>query len=151
MAKSKGEAEDKDGKEAAEGGKKKKMMIIGVVVVALAVGGYMFLGQSSSKPTTGPKKPSPGPVATLDPITVNLAGGHFLKIGLALQEKAGGPAELDGAEALDLTISLFSGKTLAELSEAKGREAAKAKLIAAVTKAYENKVYDIYFTEFVMQ
>jgi flagellar FliL protein len=82
---------------------------------------------------------------------VNLAGGHFLKIGLALQEKVGGPADLNGAEALDLTIALFSGKTITELSEAKGREAAKAKLVASVAKAYENKVYDIYFTEFVMQ
>ncbi len=40
---------------------------------------------------------------------------------------------------------------MAEYASQQGRSKAKAELLGAVEKAYEDKVMDVYFTEFVMQ
>lgn len=142
--------------EEEKGGGKKKLLLIAVplVLVVLAAAGYFFFLRPS-----GPQEPKkvehvPGEVVTLDPITINLAGGHFLKLGMALQsdaKHASAHGKLTGAQALDAAIELFSGKTVAELSAKEGREKAKETLIKEVTEIYENAVYDIYFTEFVYQ
>ncbi len=81
----------------------------------------------------------------------SLAGGHYLKIHLALQATADAGETLDGSQALDLTVAQFSNLNLADLASTEGRTKAKEKLLTAVEKAYEDKVMDIYFTEFVMQ
>src|SRR5256885_1264168 len=130
--------------------KKKLLIIVAAVVLVLGgAGGYFMLG-SSGKPAAKPK-PTPGKVIPLGAITVNLAGGHYLKIHLALQATAAAGEEVDGSQALDLTVAQFSDQTMAELASAEGRKKAKEKLLTAVEKAYEEKVMDVYFTEFVMQ
>ena len=65
--------------------------------------------------------------------------------------EGGGHGEPDGSHALDLAISQFSGKSIAELADHKAREKAKEKLLHSVEEAYHHEVMDIYFTEFVMQ
>lgn len=149
------EAETKPGgEEEAKKGGKMKIIIIGVVALVLVAAAYfLFLKPSGSKETKKPE-PVPGEVVTLDPITINLAGGHFLKLGMALQPDAkasGGHGKLSGAIALDTAIELFSGKTVTELSAKEGREKAKEKLVEEVAERYHHAVYDIYFTEFVYQ
>ena len=67
----------------------------------------------------------------LESITVNLAGGHFLKVGIALQPTADA-VELDGSKALNKLIDVFSNKTVKELSSAEGKDAAKKELIARI-------------------
>lgn len=136
-------------KGGTKGGKKKLIIIAApVLVVALAAAWFLFLKPSGpSKPVP----PTPGAVVQLDPITINLAGGHFLKLGLALQPTADAGEEVSGAKALDAAIALYSGKTMTELSAKEGREKAKATLIKEASELYEKKVYDIYLTEFVMQ
>ena len=59
--------------------------------------------------------------------------------------------EPEGSKALDLLISQFSNKSVAELSSNDAREEQKKELVEKVKKAYEEEVYDVYFTEFVMQ
>jgi flagellar FliL protein len=129
---------------------KKKLLIIVVAAVVLlgGAGAYFMLGSSGS---TAKPKPVPGKVIALDAITVNLAGGHYLKIHLALQATATAGEEVDGSQALDLTVAQFSDLTMAELASAEGRKKAKEKLLTAVEKAYEEKIMDIYIIEFVMQ
>jgi flagellar FliL protein len=130
--------------------KKKLLIIVAAAVLVLGgAGGYFMLG-SSGKPAAKPK-PKPGKVIPLDAITVNLAGGHYLKIHVALQATADAGEELDGSQALDLTVAQFSNLNMADLASTEGRTKAKEKLLTAVEKAYEEKVMDIYFTEFVMQ
>jgi flagellar FliL protein len=124
----------------AKGGGRKKMIIIAVVAVVAAAAVYLLV-----------PKPTPGAVVKLDPITVNLAAGHFLKLGLSLQASADAGEDVSGAKALDAAIELFSGRTVESLAKSDGREKAKAALIKEVADRYENKVYDIYFTDFVMQ
>ena len=110
---------------------------------------FMFLKPSSA---AAEPAPVPGVVLPIDAININLAEGHYLKLGLALQMiEGGGHAEPDGSHALDLAISQFSGKSVKELSSSEAREKAKEKLLHAIEEAYHHEVMDIYFTEFVMQ
>ena len=126
---------------------KKKLLII--LLVLLLVGGGA--GYKLTKKPAGPAKPVPGAVVPLDSISLNLAESHFLKIGIALQTVKGAPSTLDGSQALDLAISEFSGKTMAELSVPAKREADKEAYLKSLQKAYKDQIMDVYFTEFVMQ
>ena len=137
---------------AAKGGGKKKLIIIAVVaVVALAAVYMLVLKPKGDGKPAAPPKPSPGAVVKLEPITINLAGGHFLKLGLSLQASADAGEDVSGAKALDAAIELLSGRTIEDLAKREGREKVKAQLTKEVSELYENKVYDIYFTDFVMQ
>jgi flagellar FliL protein len=128
--------------------RKKLFLIIGLVVVLLGGGGggYFFLAGSST-----PAAPKPGTVVPLEPININLAGGHYLKVGIALQTVEGAAADPDGSHALDLMITKLSHRSVAELSSNKTREKIKAELLTEIEHAYKDEVMDIYFTEFVMQ
>ncbi len=121
-------------------------MILVAVVLAAGGGAYFFFGGSGE-----PAPPEPGKVLTLDAITVNLTDGHYLKVALALQATASAGTTLDGSKALDLAVSEFSNRTVAELTGAEGREKRKAELKKKIVEAYEGEIMDIYLTDFVMQ
>jgi flagellar FliL protein len=158
-------------------GKKGKGNLIPAVVVAVGLvgGAYMMKGGGSKKAaaagttvaaggatTTTDAMQAPATakslaqVAKLEDITLNLADGHFLKLGLALQlaPKAvvtdyttGGAA----AKALDLAIGVFGTENYAQLVQPAQREQAKAELAKKVVAAYNGQVQGIYLTDFVMQ
>lgn len=128
----------KEGEEEAKGGGKKKIIIIAVPLVLILAAAAWFLFLKPKDVATVPvvlPHPAPGAVVTMDSITVNLAGGHFLKVGIALQPTASA-AEVDGSEALDLTIAQFSNMTVDELTDAEGRAKAKEELIARIKLTY---------------
>ena len=159
----------KEGAKGKEGGGGKKKMIIMVVVVAVAfLAGSKLMGGGGTAvagvavPTTLPE----GEVKTLDAITLNLADGRLLKIGIALQKKydpmpvaAGGEhaaAPTDDptkgyARALDTVIAVMSHHTMAELVKPEVREEAKKALVEKLNVAYHDEIEDVYFYEFVMQ
>lgn len=126
------------------GGKKKLLMILVLVPVLAAAAWFLFLRPS------GPAAPKPGDVVALDPIQVNLADGHYLRLGLALQLTEG-TAEVDGSKALDLSIDLFTGRPADRLGQPAYREQLKEKLEAKLEKSYEGEVMGVYFTDFVTQ
>jgi flagellar FliL protein len=128
-----------------KGGGKKKLLI--VLVLLLAVGGaaYWFVLKPSPK-----QAPKPGEVVELEPIQVNLTGGHYLKVGIALQLTAGAK-EADGSKALDATIDLFSGRSMAELTRADDRARLKKDLERELDHRYDGEVMGVYFTDFVTQ
>ena len=130
--------------EKAKGGKKKLIVIVVVLLVGAAAGYWFFL-----KPS-GPTEPVPGEVLTLEPIQVNLADGHYLRIGIALQLTADAH-EADGSKALDATIDLFSGVDRAELAKAGQRQELKRQLEEELHDDYHGDVLEVYFTEFVTQ
>jgi flagellar FliL protein len=151
---------------AAEPKKKGKLKLIIGAVVLLAVGGgaasvlmkppkaktTLVAGQTAPTTTTLPS----GPLEKFDDITLNLADGHYLKIGLALQltKKAKPDDYVTGgaaAKAFDLTISTFGAKTYAQLAAPGGRDATKAVLQKAIIATYNGEVSAIYLTDFVMQ
>lgn len=135
----------KKGQEGETGKKsKKKLIIILVAVLALGGGGFMMF---RPKP---PAPPKPGVVVPLDPIQINLAANHYLRVGIALQltDKT---AEADGSKALDATINEFSGRTIAEVADPVKRRAMKKALEHELEKLYEGEVMQVFFTEFVTQ
>lgn len=149
-------AKDAAGKGAAKGGKKskKKLVIIAVVVVVVLAAAYFMVLKPKTPANAAPQ---PGVVTQIDPITVNLAGGHYLRIGIALQftkaagaggEGEGGP---DTARALDETISALSGRSAAEFQKAGGIDATRKMLTDKIGKAYDGKVMEVLFTQFVIQ
>jgi flagellar FliL protein len=156
----KGEKEE-PGTEAAKGGRLKLiLMIVPTVLLVLAVVYFLFLKPSAAPPAaaaapsaTPSASPSykKGPVLQIEPITINLANGHFLKLGMALQETADAGEEMNGAHALDRAIALYSNKSMDELASKDGREKSKEKLLEQVMEDYEKKVFAIYYTTFVMQ
>jgi flagellar FliL protein len=97
-----------------------------------------------------------GPVLALDSVTVNLADGHYLKLGLALQ-LAEGVDETEakdsslGSKALDLALDTLSKHSMSELTKPATRDELKSDLGFDVCRQYDDKVTTVYFTEFVMQ
>jgi flagellar protein FliL len=135
----------------AKGGKKKLIVILLVVLLAAGGAAYFFLFSGSGKAAP----PEPGLVVKLDPVAVNLAGGGYLKVGVALQLTAavGEADEPDGSKATDLIISTFSGARPADVTGA--RDALKAALQKKIIDAYKvdgtEVVMGIYYTDYVTQ
>ena len=152
MAKDKAaDTSDDDAKKAAAAKKKKMMIIAGVALVALG-GVYKFVLAKPKAASAAKPAPVPGAVLALDPVNINLADGHYLKLGMTLQEtKDAGTEVADGGKALDTAISLFTGQSVSVISDAKDLAKLKKQLVDGVAKRYDDKVMDIYFTSFVYQ
>lgn len=142
------------GTQPAAGGKKKKLLLLAAPVVALVAAWFFLLGPGAGQQEAVAKEPEPGEVMELEPITMNLADGRLLKVGLSLQfvvpdgEAHGEPS---GSQALDEAISFLGAHTYDQLVSPAGREAAKSELSKRVAKRYHDEVIAVYFTEFVMQ
>ena len=151
-------ADEKD--TAAEAPKKSKKMLMIIVIAAVVLlggggaGAFFMLSGDDAKAEAAPKK---GAVTAIDEsLTINLADGHYLKLAFALQQtEDAGTEEVDTSEAINEAIDMYNGKTVAELSTAKGREAIKEELLAELIKTYtedgKKMVMDIYYTQFVTQ
>ena len=125
---------------------KKTLLVVAVVVLALAAGAWWFM----IRPAGADEGPKPGEVLQLEPIQVNLEGGHYLKIGVALQAVEGAE-HVEGSKALDATIELFSGRTMADLADKKQRTHLKELLVEELDHRYHGEVMEVYFTDFVTQ
>lgn len=137
----------------AEAPKKKKLpLLIGAVVllVAVAAGAWFFV-LSPSDAEAAPKEVEKGEVVALEPVSINLANGSYLRLGIALQQTADATHAAEGSEALDLAIKTFSGRTTEELNDLAVRDELKQELLVEVEEAYHHEVMDLYFTEFVTQ
>ena len=108
--------EEKGKEEGKKGGKGKLLVLLPTILLLAGAGWYFFLRSDAPAEIVLPT-PTAGTVKTLDPITVNLAGGHFLKLGMAMQFDMSAGEETDGSRALDLAIGQFSGKTIDELAK----------------------------------
>ena len=125
---------------------KGKMLVVGILVLAVAAGaGWFFFLKPS-----GPSKPEPGEVMPLEAIQVNLSGGHYLRLGMALQLTTNAH-EADGSQAMDAAIGIFSGLPVAEVNKPAAREKLRKELEEELEHRYHGDVMDVYFTEFVTQ
>src|SRR3954452_1748773 len=123
-----------DGDAAAKGGKGKTIVLYALAAMGLLGGLKGFVlggGKAASAETSGVSTTTttnPGPIITLDPVTVNLSGDRFLKVGLGLQlwgkyVPGGGRGAPDSddptkgfAKALALTIETFGGHSYEDLA-----------------------------------
>lgn len=134
---------------AKKKGKVKLIAIVAIIAIGTAAGWFLVLAPKDSAPA----KPVAGAVTTLEPIQINLAAGHYLRLGLALQltETAGAHGEFDGSKALDAAITIFTGLPLENIALAEQREAYKTQLLAELEHRYHGDVMEVFFTEFVTQ
>lgn len=144
----KGDETKRASDQPAKKGKKKLVLIVALVLVVAGAAAWFFLLRGDGSAAVKP--PEPGAVVKLDPISVNLADGRFLKVGLALQGTKAAE-ELEGSKALDIAIAELSGREMSELAKPKEREKVKQELAHLIGIAYEHEVIDVYFTDFVMQ
>jgi len=127
--------------------KSKKFLIAVAAVLAIGGGAYTFLKPTPVVP------PSGGEVVAMDATTLNLSGGHYLKIAVAIQ-LVKGKATSDAfstSHAAELVIDEFSNRTVASLSTNKARQALTAQLLDNIKGAYPGEVFDIFVTQFVTQ
>jgi flagellar FliL protein len=137
---------------AGTGGKRKllksKKFLLAVVLVLVAAGGaYKFAVPHPAGPPKG------GEVVPLEATTLNLAGGHYLKVAISVQLVAGkGSADsFSTSQAAQLTIEEFSDRTVASLSSNTARTKLLADLLTKLKAAYPGEVYDVFVTQFVTQ
>ena len=166
MAKKK-KADAPDGDDQAEKGGKLKLIIGAVVLVVVgAVLGGKVLGGGGETPASamGPTTTTteaPGPVTTLDAITLNLADGRFLKLGLAFEVHADDeyppPSDVEDtitkgfARELDVVITTLSTYTYEDLVAPNGKQEAKRALLEELVEVSDGAIKDVLFHEFVMQ
>jgi flagellar protein FliL len=134
--------------------KKSKKMKLLVLIALIVVGGGIgakFTVLAPAAKASEPAKPAPGPVVTMDELTLNLDGGHFLRLKLSIETTKGTSAELELTEGVQAVIDEFSNRSVASLTGQKAREKAKEDLVKKLQKIYPKKVLDVYYTEFVMQ
>lgn len=165
MAKKKPATDAEEGDDAKKGGKLK--LIIGavlLVVVGAGLGSKVLAGGGSAEagatgPTTTTTEP-PGMITALEVITLNLADGRFLKLGVAFEVHAEVeyPVNFDPedttkgfAREIDATITLMSSYTYEALAAPEGKAQAKAALLEQVVSISDDAIKDVYFHEFVMQ
>ncbi|MBB3676525.1 flagellar basal body-associated FliL family protein [Modestobacter versicolor] len=145
--------------EGAKGGKKKLLIIALAAVLVIGGGAYFFLFSGSGEAAADPATETGTVVLSIEPVAINLAGGSYLKLGMALQMSAlydlhaggghGAAAEPDGTKALDIAITQFSGAALADVQT--NREALKEALEHSIIEAYHGEVYEVRYTEYVTQ
>lgn len=140
--------------EKKKGGRKKLVLVLLLVLVLGGGAAYWFLlrpAPADGAAEAAPPAPEPGEVLVVDPISINLADGHYLRIGVGLQLTADVGEEPDTARALDHVVTLFSGRAVGEVSSTEGREALRAELLDRLLEAYEGEVMGVYFMDYVTQ
>lgn len=157
------------------GGGKGRLIITAVLCLGLAGAGFVLGGRLSAGADAEAAavdsvpeedlEPTVAGIVELEPVNVNLADGHYLRIAIAigLSEEAvhvdgggghgGGSEEIpfEKAPASDLVLGTFSGREMAELATNEGRESARHDLLEGLENFYGEDIVTVYLTEFVMQ
>ncbi|HEX7097169.1 MAG TPA: flagellar basal body-associated FliL family protein [Acidimicrobiales bacterium] len=155
----------------AKGSKTAGKLLLAVVLLVGLAGGWFLrssaggAANAAAGPTTT-AAPEPGLMVSIPALSLNLADGHYLKIGVAVQLVDGteitsgghdGDTPVDawlaehGPVIRDLLINELGGAHVAELGDAASREAVRQRLLSKANEHLDGQVYALYFTEFVMQ
>jgi len=151
--------------EEKKSGGSMRLVIIAVVLMAVLAAGVYFLflkpkpaPPADCTPATVGKASNcqlgETPLALSDTIQVNLAAGHYLRIGLALElnKSVTDSSTISPAPAFDAAIDLFSGLPMDDVNTAKTRDALKDRLAEELMQIYpDNQVLGVLFTQFVTQ
>jgi flagellar protein FliL len=141
--------------------------IVAVVLLAVAGGGWLWLGHSGakSKDASAPPVPSGPPlyIALDPPFVTNFEADQVVRfLQISVQVMTHDQATVDLIKGNDPVIRndlllLFSNQKYADISTREGMERLRAQALIAVRKAVEanggkpERVEALYFTSFVMQ
>lgn len=173
MAKEKADSKpgaEGDTEAAPKGGAKKKLALPAVLVVGFLAGGRLMGGGGGGGTKVvivAPTTTIAGPVVALTPITLNLADGRLLRVGIAFQKSGGDHGGGGGghgakaedntdptkgyAKALDVVLEVLGGMTYDQLVTPAGRDDAKELIAKKLDHAYHGEIEGVYFHQFVMQ
>ncbi|CAM5789339.1 flagellar basal body-associated FliL family protein [Cellulomonas persica] len=137
----------------AKGGKGLVVALVVVVLLVAAAATWWFVlrPQDGAAAPVEEKAPEKGEVVAVEPVSLNLAGGHYLRLGFSLQLTADAHEAPDPAVAIDHAIALFSGRTVAEVSDPDTREELRDELAQRLSEVYEGEVMGVYLTNYVTQ
>jgi flagellar protein FliL len=139
------------GADTGEEKKPKKLKLMLVVVIALAAAGAAYFLVLAPQGGGKAAAPQPGTTLKLDSMQINLAEGHYLRLGLALQLTTTASSTFDGSAAQDAAIGVYSGLDVGQADQAQQRTALKEKLLGQLEKLYPHEVMGVYYTEYVTQ
>lgn len=133
-----------------------------ILAVGLVAGGFLMGSGGSDAPAeegAGAEEEHevvPGEVVPLDPMTLNLADGHYLRLGVAVELVEGVPgAEWvehgESSKYVDAVIEKVGGWSSEQLTAEGGRDELKGALRAAGTELFEHEFHEVYLTEFIVQ
>lgn len=141
----------KDHEEAPPRRRRGVLVAVALVAVLAVAAAAFVLRPWDSAPAEADAPPELGLVIPVDPISVNLADGRYLRLGFSIQLKKGATAELQVARALDIAIATYSGKPIDEVNDPARREELKAELLTQLSETFEGEVVDVYLTDYVTQ
>lgn len=141
--------------------KKKRSNLVPALVLAVGMVAAAFLlrptpdgGSEAAEATTTTE--APGPAVALDPLTLNLADGRFLRIGVAVElGESVDVAQFTEHGATnrlkDLIIFEVAELTAAQLSTPEGLGELKDTLTKGAEELYGDDFHHLYLTDLVIQ
>ncbi len=135
------------------GGAVARVVAVVAVLVAIAVvaAALLHLGPFGTAEEQAAPAEEPGRVVAVDPVSVNLADGHYLRLGFSMQMTSDAKADVDTAPAQDTAITLYAGRTVEELADSAQRESLRSQLVEELSEDYGGQVMGVYLTDFVTQ
>ena len=176
MARKKSKTDTPDDAGEKQGGGAMRLVTVGILSLSIAGAGYFIGGRGGAAPAATDAaaaeaaaaeeevaEPEVVEIVDLDAVNVNLTDNHYLRVAISLgighvEEEGGGghggesDATFPTAPAADLVLTTFAERSMAELSDAAGRIAARDELEHHLKEYYgEEVLVTVFFTEFVMQ
>ncbi len=128
------------------------LIVLATIVVAGAVVFWFFIRPGLNAEAGEQVEPEPvaGAVQTVESMNINLADGHYLRLGFAVQLTTEAE-EVEPAMILDRTIAQYSGRKMSEVLDPAAREELKEQLKDQLNVLYEGEVMDVWLTDYVAQ
>ena len=131
-----------------------------IIAAGLVAGGFFMGSGGSGDPEAPAEEPEeevvPGEMVTLEPMTLNLADGRYLRLGLAVELVEGVPGkewvEHGGSSRyMDLIIDRVGGWSGEQLTAEDGRGELKELLRSGGSELFEEEFSEVYLTEYIVQ
>lgn len=138
---------------------KKKLKIIGPVLLVLIVGGMGYKMFLKPKPVEAKRKIEGTLVQLAPEFVVNLAGGRYGKVSVALvtpvpppPSKTGGPPELEQNDAIRAVVTdTLTGVSADALINRRARTSLAEKVLKKLRKQTDEHVTKVLFTDIAVQ
>lgn len=131
--------------------RRRRGLLLGLaLLLAAALGATVYLLVLAPQDPGAEPEPEPGITVAVEPRNINLADGHYLRLGFAVQLVAGAD-EIPVAPATDVAIALYSGRPVEEVTDPQRRAELQAELTQRLVEVYGEEVLAVYLTDYVTQ